>query len=230
MNEYRLKYEQLRAFRQSSGLCRCGREREDSTKIQCARCRAADTQRQKHLRKHPLIEDGKCSTCRSRERDAAYVTCAVCRERARNWKKREMDRRKSQRLCRECAAPATIGYTRCDHCRLRNRLSHKSQKGNLRSAYQRRRADAKAAIFAHYGQLCKCCGITEPEFLTIDHVHNDGAEHRRQIGGRDIYGWIVKAGFPDWVQILCANCNGAKGRTGICPHEVQRRRNNIAII
>ena len=33
-------------------------------------------------------------------------------------------------------------------------------------------------VLDHYGRACSCCGETEPAFLTIDHVNNDGAEHR----------------------------------------------------
>lgn len=35
------------------------------------------------------------------------------------------------------------------------------------------------------------------------------------------YRWIKKNGFPDSVQVLCWNCNCAKGIYGYCPHSTQ---------
>jgi hypothetical protein len=58
-------------------------------------------------------------------------------------------------------------------------------------------------------------------FLTVDHINNDGAEHRRKIGAGicSLYWWLKKNHFPDGFQILCYNCNGARARNnGVCPH------------
>src|SRR6266487_243530 len=38
-------------------------------------------------------------------------------------------------------------------------------------------------VLQAYGHACVCCGETRGEFLAIDHVNNDGAVHRREIGG-----------------------------------------------
>ena len=43
-------------------------------------------------------------------------------------------------------------------------------------------SELKNEVFQAYGGYqCACCGETEPMFLTIDHVGNDGADHRRVI-------------------------------------------------
>ena len=75
----------------------------------------------------------------------------------------------------------------------------------------------KAQVIRHYGQICNCCGETELAFLQIDHIRNDGSEHRKEFKG-NIYYWLVKNNFPEGFQILCANCNFAKGKIGKCPH------------
>lgn len=86
------------------------------------------------------------------------------------------------------------------------------------------RRSMRLRIFEAYGNACACCGETEPKFLTIDHVNNDGAEHRRTIGRSDyMMRDIIKRGFPPDFQLLCWNCNGAKGAYGECPHETARR-------
>lgn len=82
-----------------------------------------------------------------------------------------------------------------------------------------RQAD-KAAVFAYYGSACNCCGESTPQFLTVDHIDNGGAEHRKEVAAYRIYWWLVRNGFPGGYQILCWNCNlGKEINGGVCPHQ-----------
>jgi|APLak6261660231_1056022.scaffolds.fasta_scaffold00088_20 hypothetical protein len=77
---------------------------------------------------------------------------------------------------------------------------------------------------AYGGYKCACCGETQKLFLSIDHVLNDGNEHRKinanAAGGDRIYRWLKKNNYPKDFQILCMNCNTGKHRNnGICPHK-----------
>ena len=74
-------------------------------------------------------------------------------------------------------------------------------------------------ILDHYGARCFCCGETIKEFLTIDHVNRDGAEHRRQLNRGRLYASIIRDGFPNRFRIACANCNFSLGMKGYCPHK-----------
>jgi len=66
---------------------------------------------------------------------------------------------------------------------------------------------------------CACCGEMEIHFLSLDHKNNDGYTHRKIIGfGRQFYSWIKRNNFPPIFQVLCMNCNFAKGKLGYCPH------------
>lgn len=58
-------------------------------------------------------------------------------------------------------------------------------------------------------------------FLTIDHIDNRGAEHRRTIGtgGDALVRWLKKNNFPPGFQILCWNCQWGKRIVGTCPHQ-----------
>jgi hypothetical protein len=87
----------------------------------------------------------------------------------------------------------------------------------------------KRLVMDAYGGHCSCCGETELVFLTIDHVNDDGAEHRREIAaergskwlqaGAPTYRWLRDNGFPEGFQVLCANCNcGKQWNGGVCPH------------
>ena len=83
-------------------------------------------------------------------------------------------------------------------------------------------------VLKHYSggdPKCKCCGELEIKFLSMDHINNDGNVHRKSIsksgrGGNMTY-WILLHGFPEGFQVLCYNCNLAKGLYGVCPHKVK---------
>jgi len=79
----------------------------------------------------------------------------------------------------------------------------------------------KRIVYDHYSpgiHKCACCGEDNIEFLSLDHIHNDGASHRKKVPMSQIYTWLIKNNFPDGFQILCMNCNFTKGIYGKCPH------------
>lgn len=77
---------------------------------------------------------------------------------------------------------------------------------------------AKAEGIIEYGGKCACCSETTIEFLTIDHIDGRDKTKPRATGQKE---WLrLKwAGWPkDGIQLLCYNCNCAKGVYGTCPH------------
>lgn len=91
------------------------------------------------------------------------------------------------------------------------------QKGN--KDYRRR---IRLKVLFHYGMICACCGEKNIEFLTIDHINNDGNEQRKTFK-TDFYIWIIKNNYPYDLQVLCQNCNSAKNIYGYCPHKFKYR-------
>ena len=66
-------------------------------------------------------------------------------------------------------------------------------RGNWLRAYYYRLQDE--AIMAYGGYECACCGEAEPLYLSIDHVNNDGAQHRKELGslgGHKLYKWLKR--------------------------------------
>ena len=65
---------------------------------------------------------------------------------------------------------------------------------------------------------CVSCGFSRIDGLVLDHIHNNGAAHRKEahiscrgiMGGTRIYEHIRKNGKIDGLQVLCANCNMIK--------------------
>lgn len=115
------------------------------------------------------------------------------------------------KVCADCHMKYQAEYRKRPDAKERKRLI------NCR-AYRRLRTEVLEAL----GGKCACCGEKHSEFLTIDHINNDGAEHRRLLKGdlKTMLAGIKKEGFPkDRYQVLCANCNHAKAYYGGCPHK-----------
>lgn len=196
--------------RKAAGLCSYCNELvyEDGTSL-CETHRAAKRERFEQRKAENL-----CTTC-SRPNDnlSGGNLCSACRE---SRQKRRQQRR-TERVCTVCVKPLTADdRAMCPGCAAKNAEKQRKAAKLLREQ-----------VLAEYGGVCKCCGETEPKFLHVDHVFNDGAEHRRSIGGRNegcnLYKWLKRNGFPkDRFQLLCANCNFAKGHYGQCPHELSQ--------
>ena len=80
-------------------------------------------------------------------------------------------------------------------------------------------------VLDHYGGTCVCCGEFRLPFLSLDHKDGGGNKHRNELGlrGSGIWAWAKRARYPDLFQVLCHNCNQAKGYYGVCPHETERQ-------
>jgi 5-methylcytosine-specific restriction endonuclease McrA len=73
-----------------------------------------------------------------------------------------------------------------------------------------RNADRDAAL-ARYGTKCAYCGSTDQ--LQIDHINDDGREHRQgDLEAVTIHRWLRKHGYPEGFQTLCQSCNQRKAR------------------
>jgi hypothetical protein len=90
------------------------------------------------------------------------------------------------------------------------------------------RAGLKKQVYEHYcggTPMCMCCGETIQQFLSLDHINNDGAAHRKQFPAGQVYLDIIRRGFPPAYDILCMNCNwGRRMNKGVCPHGTARWR------
>jgi 5-methylcytosine-specific restriction endonuclease McrA len=80
----------------------------------------------------------------------------------------------------------------------------------------------------NYGGKCACCGLDKEKYLQLDHINDDGAEHKKQINANKsinghyvvcMYKWAVKNNYPSNLQLLCANCHQAKTVKKPCTHE-----------
>jgi AraC-like DNA-binding protein len=118
---------------------------------------------------------------------------------------------------------------------LKNRRLINDQNNRRRQTYnalykgkeRRRRLKIKLDVINGYDGKCTCCGETIVDFLTIDHVNNDGSIDRKNFGrsGNKLYRWLIDNNFPEGYQILCMNCNYSKYlNKGQCIHQIEMEK------
>ena len=158
---------------------------------------------------------GLCVTCGKAEVALGKTRCSDCQGRHNLATNTTRTRWVEQGLCRDCGNyPVEKNFKRCINCMATRRMHA-----------LRHNRDIRAQILEHYGPQCACCGEQQVLFLDVDHMENNGAEHRRSVShdgfhGTTFYRWLKRNNYPDGFQLLCRNCNWSKHRNGgICPHK-----------
>ena len=160
------------------------------------------------------------------------VLCEKCRLALLKKGKDRYKRRKQAGLC-NCGRVPEDGFASCSSCRTRSNQYVAQNKVRLYAArrecyyknheaalMKRKRVaeNLRNEVLVAYGSCCACCKEQRKEFLQVDHIDGDGANHRREVGSY-IYHWLRKHNYPNKFRLLCANCNWARGIYGYCPHE-----------
>ncbi len=137
------------------------------------------------------------------------------------------DRSRIRSRCKPCDAKARAANYEAQRPQQRERqLKYQRENRERLYAYnarwsRERNAALRAELIAAYGSACACCGERHPLFLDLDHVENDGAAHRREVGNStQVMLQLREQGWPRGrYQLLCCNCNQGKARNGgVCPH------------
>lgn len=169
-------------------------------------------------------ENGRCVQCDTKAIDG-YVVCfrhlSMRRASAKARGRAYYHKRRSEGGCTMCSSVAEGGKTLCS--------KHLSSSNEFAIRRWRRLVEE---VISAYGGKCACCGEDEHGFLLIDHVANDGAEHRKAIGcGSKIYGWAKRNKYPDNLQVLCSNCNYSKMKNGgVCIHKTNAKLSPLRLV
>ena len=128
---------------------------------------------------------------------------------------------KKYKRCRTCKNEKQILYRKINHDKWENKYRPKQKVKYLRKKLQ---------VISYYSPKlnCQCCGEAELNFLSIDHINNDGYRHKKENnnlkGGTPMYYWIIRNNFPKGFQVLCMNCNfGKRMNDGVCPHKTMKK-------
>lgn len=156
---------------------------------------------------------------KQKQREYMKAYNAQNRERLREQKRiyRETHReeiRASERRTYRKYRNEVIAYQKQYYEKNREKISRCRRKYN-----QAKHKEYREAVLRVYGSVCKCCGETETQFLSIDHIDNGHGNPADRSHG-PIYRILCQKKFPPGYQILCHTCNFAKGRYGTCPHQL----------
>lgn len=94
----------------------------------------------------------------------------------------------------------------------------------LKERDRKRNALFRLKVITHYSggnPKCVCCGESNYQFLTLDHINNDGyIERKKGLGATSLMPYLIKNNYPSGYQVLCYNCNCGRAHTKdkICPH------------
>lgn len=205
--EMRLKLE-----RRQQGLCRCGKRPVRIGRTSCEVCAGRVDDEATHLFYERKVA-GACVEC-GEPAMLDTLRCAACEDKHKHPKRTVYQQRKAAGICTGCGGPRDCEKLMCGACR---EVAHRASASNYRKK--------KLRVLERYGgAFCACCGESELKFLTLDHIANDGKEHRLQLasdqgGYPDLYKWAMRNDFPPGLRVLCYNCNIGRARNkGICPH------------
>lgn len=135
------------------------------------------------------------------------------REKYNKWRRRHRKRLRENGVCTGCEKAPSVTGNYCQSCV----DDHNARCRAMTQRYKRECFDA------YGGATCRCCGEHRMEMLSIDHIHGGGCQHRKQKGVSALYLWLRRNNYPSGFQVLCMNCNFAKGKFGECPHVAERR-------
>ena len=112
----------------------------------------------------------------------------------------------TQRCCRICQSKASVAY----------KLNHPSYSDHQKEIAR----NLKLKVLTYYGPagLLGCCWIgctvVDLDMLSLDHIDDDGAKHRKELAGSSVYRDVLKRNFPSGFQTLCHNHQWKKRITG----------------
>ena len=129
----------------------------------------------------------------------------------------------SHTRCRKCAGRGNLTIARKELTHIMPHMPYEESYKRKAERNHRWNQKLKQEVFSHYaidGHV-QCANpfslhrlpVTDLDVLNIDHIHDNGAAHRRSYkeqGYGHLYDFLKKTNFPSGYQILCANCNFKK--------------------
>ncbi len=173
-------YQNLYHQRKTAGLCTKCANKVESKKILCEKCNAKKRKRRQRYKEASLC--GNCAVPTD-----GLTLCESCRKKNTISRLSLREKRLLDGLCR-CGNKPCNNYKYCNQCLEKQRIKNKQYRNHVFNAYG--------------GFKCNCCGENEEEFLTIDHINNDGYRRRKITkeeppnGGTPFYLWLIKNNYP----------------------------------
>lgn len=175
----------------------------------CTKCHA--TKALEAYNRNAQCKDGLHPYCRDCQRDYKREWDIANREKQRQYKREHYQANREQELERH-------RKYRQENRDRRNEYNRRWVADNPEYHPQYRQeysSTIRQEVFEHFGTRCVKCGSADR--LELDHVNNDGMEHRKELGlpggGHRFYRYLVLNDFRTdryELQVLCHECHKAK--------------------
>jgi hypothetical protein len=131
-------------------------------------------------------------------------------------------------LCIYCGSSNYLkGKKGCQICLKKKSEATSRYSKNNQERIKLRNKRLRKEVLEKYGGRCVCCDEVKWEFLTIDHINNDGNIERIQKYGSQsgsslsFFYELKRKPIRSDLQVLCYNCNNGRHVFGICPHKLE---------
>jgi hypothetical protein len=181
--------------------------------------------RKKELESRPEVKEKR--RIKQKEYLARPEVKERTKERSRNYYQRTevKEKIKKHRKTPEAKAKRKI-YRNKPEIKEKEKKQRDDNRFNILQVYSKRLSNSNIPC-------CNCCGENyHVDFLAIDHIRGSKQmdlepelkklKYSSKFTTWKLQDWIIKNNFPSGFQILCHNCNFAKGmlgRNNKCPHE-----------
>lgn len=133
--------------------------------------------------------------------------------------------------CKKCKNTSAKNYWEKAYNKNPEKYRARGRQWCLKNPERKSKIDKKSKLkvrmevliaYSNKNPKCTCCGENEIKFLAIDHIDGNGSEDRKKHGsGSTFFAYLKKMKYPKGYQVLCHNCNLAKGFYGECPHKIK---------
>src|SRR5439155_21290455 len=154
---------------QTKPISEFGKDNRSADKLKrvCKECR--HTEYKESLERNPDLHKDKhqkrlAKSLEEQEQLKAYQA-AKMREYREKWI--------ASGICTRCGVkPADEGHRHCGECRIRDKEWSEGRRDLWPAEKSKERSKLRREVIESYGNKCQCCGETQYEFLTINHVNN----------------------------------------------------------
>ena len=125
--------------------------------------------------------------------------------------------------CRECQTNLNSENTPPSFLERGFTICRKCDQENVKKLLRKKKID----ILTKLGNICQCCKNTNPNHMSIDHIHGGGQKDREKRWKQYIQQLhtMPTNELLSKYQCLCFNCNYTKGIWGVCPHNLVKEEN-----
>ena len=144
--------------------------------------------------------------------------------------RKKINKRARERYAKDLEKSRKKGKAFYQRHREKELKRHKASRIKFKDKIKQRIVDLKLEVYSHYSKVisksdvpvCACIGCDEKhiEFLTLEHINGrKSMNHAPSLKAEKLCRRLKRDGYPKGMQVLCWNCNFAKGVLGICPHK-----------